>query len=59
MRIQTNGPLGNPATILSYAYENTGLAITTPVPEASSFAMFGLGLAGIAGLSAWRRRRAA
>ncbi len=57
----TTGGDGFPATLTRYAYENTGLSITAGnvgvVPEPSTFAMFGLALAGAAGFSALRRRR--
>jgi hypothetical protein len=59
--ISSTASTGFPAAILGYAYENTGLSITAgqiaSVPEPSTFAMFGLAMAGAAGLSAWRRRR--
>ena len=57
--------VGFPASILGYAYENTGASIlagqtsATPVPEPATYALFGLAFAGAAGLSAWRRRRTA
>ncbi|MEO5735362.1 MAG: PEP-CTERM sorting domain-containing protein [Rubrivivax sp.] len=58
---QTTAGDGFPAALLRYAYENTGVAITAGsvgvVPEPSTFAMFGLALAGAAGFSAMRRRR--
>lgn len=61
--ISSTATTGFPASILGYAYENTGLSITAGqtgvVPEPGTYALFGLGLAGFAGLSAWRRRRAA
>ena len=58
--IRSGGTTGFPASIVSYGYENTGLAVTIgAVPEIGTFAMLGLGLAGIAGLSNLRRRRVA
>jgi hypothetical protein len=59
LQLTTGATAGFPAAIIGYAYENNGGSITTPVPEASTFAMFGLGMAGLAGLSAWKRRRQA
>lgn len=57
----TTGSLGFPASILGYAYENTGLSIMagqiSAVPEPSTFAMFGVAVAGALGLGAARRRR--
>lgn len=58
--IRSGGTTGFPASIVSYGYENTGLAVTIgAVPKIGTFAMLGLGLAGIAGLSNLRRRRVA
>ena len=58
---QTTSGDGFPAALLRYAYENTGAAITAgdvgAVPEPSTFAMFGMALAGAAGLTTWRRRK--
>jgi hypothetical protein len=55
---------GFPATVLGYGYENTGLSITagqmssvSAVPESDSIALFGLGLAALAGVQARRRRK--
>ncbi|HEY1089764.1 MAG TPA: PEP-CTERM sorting domain-containing protein [Burkholderiaceae bacterium] len=59
--ISSGATAGFPASILGYAYENTGLSITagqvSAVPEPSTYAMFGLALAGAAGIGSWRRRR--
>lgn len=63
MLLSTTATTGFPAAILGYAYEDTGLSITAgqvvAVPEPGTFAMFGIAMAGAAGLSAWRRRRSA
>jgi hypothetical protein len=49
--------LGFPASILGYAYENSGGSITIPsVPEPSTYAMFGLALAGAAVRTLLKRR---
>ncbi len=60
VHFSTNTATGLPATILDYAYENTGAAITlNAVPEPGSVAVMAtLGL-GAAGLRAWRRRQPA
>lgn len=58
---------GFPASILGYAYENTGASINagqttstvTAVPEPSTFALFGVALAAVAGTTARKRRRSA
>ncbi len=57
MLIRSGADVGFPAAIVSYGYENTGLAITVPVPEPTTYALFGMGLAAVAGLTAIRRRR--
>jgi hypothetical protein len=58
VQFTTTGPNGFGATILSYAYENTGAAITV-VPEPSTFALFGVMAVGALGVRAWRKRKAA
>jgi hypothetical protein len=56
----TGGPtLGFPATIVDWAYENSGAGILTGaglIPEPSSLAL-GCLAAGAAGLAAWRKRK--
>jgi hypothetical protein len=52
---------GFPASILGYAYENSGASITAgagipAVPEPSTYALFGLALAAAAGRTLWKRR---
>ena len=49
---------GFPATLVRYAYENTGAGITV-VPEPSTFALFGVMAAGALGIRVWRSRKAA
>ena len=56
LTMNTTGPLGFPATITSWSFENNGGSITV-VPEPSTYAMMGLGLAGL--LFAVRRRKQA
>ena len=54
--------VGFPASILGYAYENTGTSINagaTGVPEPSTVALLGVVAAGALGLREWRRRKAA
>jgi hypothetical protein len=55
----TNGN-GFPATVVSYAYENTGATITAgAVPEPTTTALLGVMAAGALGVRQWRRRKAA
>lgn len=58
VHFQTTGTTGYPATILDYAYQNNGSAITI-VPEPTVGAMIGLGLMalGAAGVRRWRLGR--
>jgi hypothetical protein len=59
IRITGGATLGFPATIVDWAYENSGAGIATGatgVPEPSSMAL-GCLAAGAAGLAAWRRRK--
>jgi hypothetical protein len=57
-QFSTTGPGGFPATIVRYAYENTGAGITV-VPEPTTFALFGVMAAGALGVRVWRSRKAA
>ena len=61
--LSTTGPTGNPATLISYAYDNTGAGIfagqTSAVPEPSTYALFGVVAMGALGMRAWRSRKAA
>jgi hypothetical protein len=59
IRITGGLDAGIPATIVDWAYENSGAGIETGViPEPSSLAL-GCLAAGAAGLAAWRKRKAA
>lgn len=60
VHLQTTGATGFPATILDYAYENTGAAITV-VPEPTTTATLALGVLtlGAAGVRRWRQARPA
>ena len=60
IRINGGPTLGFPATIVDWAYEDSGAGIltgATGVPEPSSLAL-GCLAAGAAGLAAWRKRKA-
>lgn len=49
---------GQPRTLVSYAYENTGLPIAVgAVPEPSTMALLGVMAAGALGVRAWRKRK--
>jgi hypothetical protein len=61
IRISGGPTAGFPATIVDWAYENSGAGILTGagiIPEPSSLAL-GCLAAGAAGLAAWRKRKAA
>jgi hypothetical protein len=59
--LSTTGPNGVPASVIGYAYENTGQSVlagqTSDVPEPSTAALFGIMAAGAAGVRAWRKRK--
>jgi hypothetical protein len=60
--ISTSATTGFPATLLGYAFDNTGLPILagqTAIPEPSTAALFGVMAAGALGVRAWRKRKAA
>ena len=60
IRIAGGSTLGFPATIVDWAYENSGAGIRTGagvIPEPGSVAL-GCLAAGAAGLVAWRKRKA-
>ena len=60
VHLNTTGSTGFPATIVDYAYENTGGSITAgQVPEPTTFALLGVMAAGALGVRAWRKRKAA
>lgn len=56
MMIDTTGPLGFPATITGWSFENSGGAITV-VPEAGTAAMFSMGALALGALNLRRMRR--
>jgi hypothetical protein len=58
MTLVTTGPLGFPATITGWSFENSGGAITvSAVPEAGTAAMFSLGALALGALNLRRMRR--
>ena len=62
VHFNTTGTTGFPATIVEYAFENTGNSILTgqtTVPEPSTTALLGVMAAGALGVRAWRKRKAA
>ena len=60
VHLNTTGTTGFPATIVDYAYENSGGSITAgQVPEPTTFALLGVMAAGAVGVRAWRKRKAA
>ncbi len=64
LRLSTGATAGFPAAITAYGYENAGASITAgaglpaPVPEPSTYAMFGAALAAGAAWRGLKRRRA-
>ena len=58
MRLSTGGATGFPLTVTGWTFENSGAAITTPVPEASTTAMFSLGALALGALNLRKLRRA-
>lgn len=61
LTMTTTGTSGFPATIQSWSFDNTGAAITIPVPEPSTAALLTIAAlaAGALGLRKWRRQCAA
>jgi hypothetical protein len=60
IHLMTTGNSGFPATIVDWAYENTGASLTAgQVPEPTTFALLGVMAAGALGVRAWRKRKAA
>ena len=60
VHLNTTGTTGFPATIVDFAYENSGGSITAgQVPEPTTFALLGVMAAGALGVRAWRKRKAA
>ncbi len=56
LRMQTTGPLGFPATILGWSFENSGGAITV-VPEPSTWLMLSMGALALGAAKLRRERR--
>lgn len=51
---------GQPRTLVSFAYDNTGAGINVgAIPEPSTFALLGVMAMGALGVRAWRKRKAA
>ena len=60
VHLTTTGTTGFPATIVDYAYEDSGGSILAgQVPEPSTFALLGVMAAGALGVREWRKRKAA
>jgi hypothetical protein len=60
VHLNTTGSTGFPATIVDYAYDDSGAAILAgQVPEPTTFALLGVMAAGAVGVRAWRKRKAA
>jgi hypothetical protein len=60
VHLNTTGTTGFPATIVDYAYEDSGASIMAgQMPEPSTFALLGVMAAGALGVRAWRKRKAA
>ena len=60
VHFNTTGSTGFPATIVDYAYENSGQQILAgQIPEPSTTALLGVMAAGAVGVRAWRKRKAA
>lgn len=58
LSMTTTGPLGFPATVNGWSFENTGAAITVSVvPEASTSAMFAMGALALGAMNLRRLRR--
>ena len=58
LSMTTTGPLGFPATVNGWSFENSGAAITVAaVPEASTTAMFAMGALALGAMNLRRLRR--
>ncbi|MEJ0088526.1 MAG: PEP-CTERM sorting domain-containing protein [Limisphaerales bacterium] len=62
VHLTTTGTTGFPATIVGYAYENTGASIlagqVSPVPEPSTYALLGMMATGAFAVRRWRKQAA-
>ncbi len=56
MTLQTTGPLGFPATVTQWSYENSGAAITV-VPEPTTALMMSMGALALGAMKLRRRRQ--